>query len=203
MRSYAQGFAGDFAVKPTEDGFQWEIPAGPITIRYTAVFSNGTWKEVGDRIMPGTEPVRIFEMTLTRVEDTGWPAEGAVENFKGDEIMNQAEHDRRVDYIEFLTTDIEASKKFYSEIFGWEFTDFGPDYTSFVDGRIAGGFVLSTEVLTGNPLVVLYSIDLEGIRDRIVENGGKVVREIFEFPGGRRFHFIDPGGNELAVWSER
>jgi len=122
---------------------------------------------------------------------------------KGDELMNQAEQDRRVDYIEFLTTDIEKTKEFYSTVFGWEFTDYGPEYTSFTDGRMTGGFVLAAEVSTGYPLVVLYSTDLEGIRDKVVENGGKVVRDIFEFPGGRRFHFTDPGGNELAIWSDR
>ncbi len=79
MRSYAQGHAGDFVITPTEDGFQWEIPAGPMTIRYTAVFGDNTWKEVGDRITPGGEPVRFYEMTLTRVGDTSWPTAGTVD----------------------------------------------------------------------------------------------------------------------------
>lgn len=74
MRSYAMGNAGDFALTPTADGFTWDIPAGPMTIRYTAVIKDGTWHEVGDRIMPGMEPVRFFEMTLTHVGDTTWPA---------------------------------------------------------------------------------------------------------------------------------
>ncbi|MDH3290218.1 MAG: VOC family protein [Gemmatimonadota bacterium] len=117
--------------------------------------------------------------------------------------MSQAEQDRRIDYIEFLATDIEGTKRFYSEIFGWEFTDYGPDYTSFTDGRLAGGFSAAPEVLTGGPLVVLYSTNLEEIETRVRENGGKIVRETFEFPGGRRFHFTDPSGNELAVWSDR
>lgn len=78
MRSYAQGRAGDFNLTPTADGFQWEIPAGPMTIRYTAVVQDGNWKEVGDRIAPGKEPVRFFEMNLTRLGDSGWPAAGAV-----------------------------------------------------------------------------------------------------------------------------
>ncbi|MDH3290221.1 MAG: DUF1579 domain-containing protein [Gemmatimonadota bacterium] len=78
MRSYAQGHAGDFVITLTTDGFQWEIPAGPMTIRYTAVIRDGTWREVGDRISPDREPVRFFEMTLTRVGDTDWPAAGAV-----------------------------------------------------------------------------------------------------------------------------
>jgi hypothetical protein len=78
MRSYAQGRVGDFALTPTADGFQWEIPAGPMTIRYTAVVKDGTWKEVGERIVPGNEPIRFFEVTLTRVRDTHWPAAGAI-----------------------------------------------------------------------------------------------------------------------------
>lgn len=116
--------------------------------------------------------------------------------------MNQAEQDRRIDYIEFSTTDIESTKKFYSEVFGWEFTDYGPEYTSFTDGRLAGGFSAAPEVSAGGPLVVLYATDLEAIEAKVKESGGQIAREIFEFPGGRRFHFTDPNGNELAVWSE-
>lgn len=79
MRSYAQGRAGDFSLTLTEDGFVWEIPAGPATIRYTAVIKNGAWQEVGDRIVAGSDPVRIFEMNLTRLGDTDWPAGGGVQ----------------------------------------------------------------------------------------------------------------------------
>jgi predicted enzyme related to lactoylglutathione lyase len=122
---------------------------------------------------------------------------------RGERLMSQAEQDRRVDYIEFLSTDIAETKRFYNGVFGWEFTDYGPDYTSFSDGRLAGGFSAATEVRAGGPLVVLYSTNLEQIEAVISENGGKIVREIFEFPGGRRFHFTDPSGNELAVWSDR
>lgn len=79
MRSYAQGFAGDYVFTPTADGFVWEIPAGPATLRYTATIKGGAWREVGDRIVPGGEAaVRFFEMNLTRVSDTSWPAAGAV-----------------------------------------------------------------------------------------------------------------------------
>lgn len=78
LHSYAQGFVGDFALKPTTDGYVWEIPAGPTTIRYTAVIKDGSWLEVGDRIVQGKEPVRFFEMNLKRVGDTSWPAGGAV-----------------------------------------------------------------------------------------------------------------------------
>lgn len=78
LHSYAQGRAGDFALTPTADGYVWEIPAGPATIRYTATIKDGTWREVGDRVTPGREPVRFFEMNLRRVGDTDWPAAGAV-----------------------------------------------------------------------------------------------------------------------------
>lgn len=117
--------------------------------------------------------------------------------------MSQADQDRRVDYVEFPTTDIEEAKRFYSGIFGWEFTDYGPEYASFTDGRLSGGFRAAPEATPGGPLVVLYATDLEGIEARIRESGGRIVRETFEFPGGRRFHFADPSGNELAVWSDR
>ena len=78
FHSYAQGRSGDFVLTPTADGYVWEIPAGPMTIRYTAVIKDGAWREVGDRIMPGREPVRFFEMNLRRVGDSDWPAAGAV-----------------------------------------------------------------------------------------------------------------------------
>ncbi|MEN8145337.1 MAG: VOC family protein [Gemmatimonadota bacterium] len=117
--------------------------------------------------------------------------------------MSQAEQDRRVNYIEFLTTNIEQTKSFYSEVFGWEFTDYGPDYTSYTDGQLAGGFAAAAEVSKGGPLVVIYSVNLAGIEARITENGGQIARDVYEFPGGRRFHFTDPSGNELAVWSDR
>ena len=78
LRSYAQGFAGTFELKPTDDGYVWEIPAGPVTIRYTATVKDGKWREVGERIMPGQAPVQIFEMNLKRVGDTKWPGENPV-----------------------------------------------------------------------------------------------------------------------------
>lgn len=77
MRSYARGLVGDFPLTVKPDGFVWEIPAGPATIRYTADIKDGTWHEIGERIMAGTEPVRFHEMTLKRVGDTDWPAAGA------------------------------------------------------------------------------------------------------------------------------
>ena len=131
------------------------------------------------------------------------PEDEAIETTMEVTEMSQAQQDRRVDYIEFGTTDIEAAKSFYIAVFGWEFTDYGPTYTSFMDGRMAGGFDTSTEVTTGGPLVVLYALDLEAIQASVLEHGGQISREVFEFPGGRRFHFQDPSGNELAVWSDQ
>ena len=113
-----------------------------------------------------------------------------------------AEHDRRIDYVEFRTTDLPRTKTFYSNLFGGEFTDYGPDYASFHDGRLAGGFAVADDVAAGGPLVVIYVTDLDSLLPRIEEHGGRIVREPFEFPGGRRFHFTDPSGNELAAWSE-
>jgi hypothetical protein len=78
LHSHAMGRVGDFAFKPTTDAYVWEVPAGPMTIRYTAVIKDGTWREVGDRILPGKEPARFFEMNLKRLGDTDWPATGAI-----------------------------------------------------------------------------------------------------------------------------
>jgi uncharacterized protein len=116
---------------------------------------------------------------------------------------SQAEQHHRIDYIELPATGIAGVKRFYGEVFGWRFEDYGPDYTSFHDGRLQGGF--STELAGGSgrgPLLVLYSRALEATQARVREAGGRIVKDIFSFPGGRRFHFTDPSGNELAVWSE-
>ena len=115
--------------------------------------------------------------------------------------MQQDQH-HRVDYIEFQAKDIAAVRKFYADAFGWKFTDYGPDYTSFEDGRLAGGFSKGTPKGTGT-LVVLYSKTLESSLSTVKKCGGTIVKEIFSFPGGRRFHFTDPGGNELAIWSDK
>jgi hypothetical protein len=109
----------------------------------------------------------------------------------------------RIDYIEFPGTDIVKTKAFYTQVFGWKFTDYGPDYTSFEDGRIAGGFNKEIPVGRGGPLVVLYAADLAACEAKVKAAGGKIVKDAFAFPGGRRFHFTDPSGNELAVWSEK
>jgi predicted enzyme related to lactoylglutathione lyase len=135
--------------------------------------------------------------------DRDFPLSEVQETTRGEQPMNQAEQDRRIDYVEFSATDIEETKQFYSEVFGWEFTDYGPDYTSFMDGRLAGGFKAAASVAAGGPLIVIYATDLAAIEARVRDAGGTIVREVFEFPGGRRFHFTDPSGTELAVWSDR
>jgi len=116
--------------------------------------------------------------------------------------MSTRENTHRIDYIEFATRDVVAAKKFYAAAFGWTFTDYGPDYTSFEDGRIAGGFRAAAEApTTPNPLVVLFAANLEDAADRVERAGGTIVKPAFEFPGGRRFEFADPTGLMLAVWS--
>ncbi len=112
------------------------------------------------------------------------------------------ERDRRIDYIELPATDIAATKRFYTDVFGWKFTDYGPDYTSFEDGRLAGGFTKEGKVAKGGALVVIFATELEALEAKVRQAGGTIVRPIFSFPGGRRFHFTDPSGNELAIWSE-
>ena len=113
----------------------------------------------------------------------------------------------QIDNIEFNVADIARSKAFYGEAFGWTFTDYGPSYTEFSDGRLTGGFTMGEEVRPGGPLVILYADDLAEAQRRVEAAGagagaGAVIsRAVFAFPGGRRFHFTDPDGYELAVWS--
>ncbi|MGN6393697.1 MAG: VOC family protein [Gemmatimonadales bacterium] len=116
--------------------------------------------------------------------------------------MAAPENDRRIDYIEFPVPDVAAARRFYERVFGWRFTDYGPDYTSFEDGRLSGGFSGGGTAGQGGPLVVIYAVDLEQTAQAIEAAGGRITRPTFDFPGGRRFHFRDPGGHELAVWSD-
>jgi hypothetical protein len=108
----------------------------------------------------------------------------------------------RIDYIEFPATDIAATKRFYNEAFGWTFEDYGPDYASFSDTRISGGFTKSEPVGKG-ALIVIFADDLEASEAKVKSAGAPILKPIFSFPGGRRFHFRDPNGNELAVWSDK
>ena len=118
--------------------------------------------------------------------------------------MGKPQEDRRIDYIEFNVANIDRAKAFYGSAFGWNFTDYGPDYCEFTDGHMKGGFDAAgkSSTITGGPLDILYGDDLDDIQVRIETAGGKIVKPIFDFPGGRRFHFSDPDGYELAVWSE-
>ncbi|NNF66822.1 MAG: VOC family protein [Gammaproteobacteria bacterium] len=111
----------------------------------------------------------------------------------------------KINYIEFPSSDLAATKKFFAAAFGWEFVDYGPEYTAFSGAGMDGGFYsseLSATPKQGSVLIVLYSKNLEETQRKIEATGGKVVKAIFSFPGGRRFHFVEPGGNELAVWGE-
>ncbi len=118
-----------------------------------------------------------------------------------DDVRN----DRAINYVEFNVADIARSKRFYGDAFGWTFTDYGPGYCEFSDGHMKGGFDASEPSPAvkggGGPLVVLYGSDLADVQASVETAGGVIVKPIFEFPGGRRFHFTDPDGYELAVWS--
>lgn len=114
-------------------------------------------------------------------------------------------HHEKINYVEYPSRDLRETKRFFSQAFGWAFVDYGPDYIAFSGQGLDGGFfrsdlVASTEA--GSALIVFYSDDLEGTLRKVEAAGGKVIRPIFSFPGGRRFHFTEPGGSELAVWSE-
>lgn len=109
-----------------------------------------------------------------------------------------------INYIELPLRDVEATKAFYARVFGWTFHDYGPDYQSFSGAGVDGGFDRAKEIAppgTGT-LVVLYSAELEATLAAVRAAGAPILQEIFSFPGGRRFHFADPNGVELAVWSE-
>lgn len=109
--------------------------------------------------------------------------------------------DRRIDYIEFNVGEMARTKRFYGEAFGWTFTDYGPAYCEFSDGGMTGGFAVGEPVRPGGALIVLFAHDLAAVQQRIEAAGGRISRPVFAFPGGRRFHFLDPDGHELAVWS--
>lgn len=116
--------------------------------------------------------------------------------------MTLSEHHHHIHYIEFTAPDLAATKAFYGSVFGWQFQDWGPDYISFEQAGIAGGFQRGTPTRGAGALVVLYSTNLETTEAAVRAAGAPIVKPIFSFPGGRRFHFADPGGNELAVWGE-
>jgi hypothetical protein len=117
-------------------------------------------------------------------------------------LAQEKPNDRRIDYIEFYASDLARTKAFYTAAFGWKFTDYGPSYVAFADGRMNGGFWKEARPGAG-PLVILYAADLAAAEEKIRAAGGRIVKPAYAFPGGRRFHFADPNGNELAVWSEK
>ncbi len=111
----------------------------------------------------------------------------------------------KINYIEIPAKNIEMTKTFFAEVFGWSFIDYGPDYCSFSDQGVDGGFYksdLHVSTNNGSALIVFYSDKLENVIDKVEGAGGKIIKPIFSFPGGRRFHFEDTNKNEYAVWSE-
>jgi len=111
----------------------------------------------------------------------------------------------KINYVEFPARDLAASKAFFHAAFGWSFVDYGPEYAAFSNQGLDGGFFTSELAATadrGSALLVFYSEHLEDTQAKVEKAGGCIVRAIFPFPGGRRFHFLEPSGNEFAVWSE-
>lgn len=116
--------------------------------------------------------------------------------------MNQHE---KINYIELPSKDIAKTKAFFTAVFGWSFVDYGPEYTAFSNDVIKGGFFksdLSCSTANGSALIVFYSKELEKTQAKIEKAGGTIAKPIFSFPGGRRFHFCDPNGNEFAAWTD-
>jgi predicted enzyme related to lactoylglutathione lyase len=117
--------------------------------------------------------------------------------------MNEHE---KINYVEFPAKNVAKAKEFFNQVFGWSFTDYGPEYTAFANEGLDGGFFksdLSVSTDNGSALIVFYSNNLEQTQSKIEDAGGLVNKPIFSFPGGRRFHFCDPNGNEYAVWSDK
>ena len=112
----------------------------------------------------------------------------------------------QVNYIEFPCSDFQATKKFFTSVFGWTYIDYSPKYVAFKNAGIDGGFFDSSQFSrskNGSSLIVFYSESLEKTQELIVKNDGNIIEDIFSFPGGRRFHFTEPSGNEFAVWSDK
>lgn len=113
------------------------------------------------------------------------------------------EHHNQIDYLEIPVKDINHSKAFFSRVFGWQFSDYSPQYTCFSGAGIKGGFFQDPRTFNlakGTPLLVIFSSDLKQTQLEVTNAGGEITKAIFDFPGGRRFHFIDPNGNEFGVW---
>ncbi len=111
----------------------------------------------------------------------------------------------KMNYVEFPAKNLAATKAFFESVFGWSFTDYGPEYTAFENQGLDGGFFqadLASSTEKGAALIVFYSDQLEATLAKVEKAGGSILRPIFSFPGGRRFHFTEPSGNEFAVWGE-
>lgn len=111
----------------------------------------------------------------------------------------------KINYIEFPAKDLAATKIFFASVFNWSYIDYGAEYVAISKAGIDGGFFksdLNVSTETGSALIVFYSDTLEQTQAKIENAGGAIIKAIFEFPGGRRFHFTDPNGNEFAVWSD-
>ena len=118
---------------------------------------------------------------------------------------NMNEHEK-INYVELPANNLNATKEFFTKVFGWSFQDFGPEYSAFSNQGIDGGFFksnLSSTADNGAALIVFYSNDLEATKEKVKNANGVIAKPIFPFPGGRRFHFIEPSGNEFAVWSDK
>lgn len=112
----------------------------------------------------------------------------------------------KINYVEFPVKDIEATKDFFGSVFGWSFVDYGPEYTAFSNQGLDGGFYKSDKTVStkiGSALIVFYSEDIESTQIKIKNAGGSIIKPVFSFPGGQRFHFTDSNNNEYAVWSDR
>lgn len=111
----------------------------------------------------------------------------------------------KIHYLELPANDLDKIKNFFSKAFGWQFEDYGGDYIAFSKQGVDGGFYRcdkQSRVEQGAALIVLYSADIAATERKIVDAGGVIVTPLYSFPGGRRFHFADPCGNEYAVWTE-
>ena len=111
----------------------------------------------------------------------------------------------KIDYLELPSGDMAATKNFFEQVFGWSFQDYGPEYMAFSDEEVEGGFYKSEKrsvTEEGAALIIFYSEDLEATLKKVKQAGAEIVKPVFSFPGGRRFHFLEPSGNEFAVWSD-
>jgi predicted enzyme related to lactoylglutathione lyase len=120
--------------------------------------------------------------------------------------MKNESRENRIDYVEFPSPSKEshaATKRFYGDVFGWTYQSWGDDYSDTKDSGITSGISSASEHRPSKPLIVLFASNLEAVRERIIKAGGRISKDIVPFPGGRRFHYIDPSGNELGVWADK